>query len=215
MSFDESFLPKAVNEYLERQIAHPFPVMDRVERETHAEGLPALGRQSGALLRMLAASLDARRVLEVGTNVGYSGLWLCAGLAKDGVFEGIEIDPALARRAEASLREAVGPRARVHVAAALDVLPGLPAQQYDLVFLDAVKAEYPAYLDHALRLLRPGGIVAADNMFWIGAVWDEQRQDPDTRGVREYTRRVFSERGLASTIVPVEDGMAVSVLRTA
>lgn len=212
MSFDESLLPPDAHAYLARTLTAPFPVMERVEREVEAEGQPAVGRQAGGLLRALALSLRARRVLEVGTNLGYSGLWLCAGLAPDGRFEGIELDPAYAARARASLREAVGERATVHEGAALDVLPRLPERAYDLVFLDAVKAEYPRYLDHALRLLRPGGVVAADNMFWSGRAWDGAAQDDDTRGVREYTRRVFADPRLASTIVPVEDGVAVSVL---
>lgn len=214
MSFDESLLPPAAAAYLERTIAPPYAQMERVEREVRAEGQPAVGRQTGSLLRALALARGATRVLEVGTNLGYSGLWLCAGLAPGGAFEGIEIDARLAARAEATLREATaaGLRATVHVGAALDVLPRLPAASYDLVFLDAVKAEYPRYLDHALRLLRPRGIVAADNMFWSGRAWDERAQDADTRGVREYTRRVFAEPRLASTIVPVEDGLAVSIL---
>lgn len=213
MSFDESLLPKAANEYLQRRITHPWPAMDRVERETHAEHQPALGRQSGSLLRALALSLGAKRVLEVGTNLGYSGLWLCAGLAPEGTFEGIEIDPKLAARAESNLREAVGPRAKVHVGAALEVLPRLLDAAYDLVFLDAVKSEYVAYLDHAMRLLRPGGIVAADNMFWQGTIWDERRQDKDAQGIRAYTRRIFDDPRLTSTIVPVEDGLAISCVQ--
>jgi len=212
MSFDESLLPPAAAAYLERHLAPPFPIAERVEREVRAEGQPAVGRQTGSLLRALALARGAERVLEVGTNLGYSALWLCAGLGPKGAFEGIEIDPGLAQRAGATLHEAVGARATVHQGAALDVLPRLPAASYDLVFLDAVKAEYPRYLDHALRLLRPGGIVAADNMFWSGAAWDEARRDPDTLGVREYTRRIFADAKLASTIVPVEDGLGVSVL---
>lgn len=212
MSHDESFLPPDASAYLARTLTEPFPAMARVEREVVAEGQPAVGRQAGGLLRALVLARRAERVLEVGTNLGYSGLWLCAGLAPGGRFEGIELDDALARRAEANLREAIGARATVHRGAALDVLPRLPDRAFDVVFLDAVKAEYPRYLDHALRLLKPGGVVAADNMFWNGKAWDDRAQDDDTRGVREYTRRVFHDARLASTIVPVEDGLGVSVV---
>jgi len=213
MSFDESLLPPEAAAYIERHVAPPFPIIERLEREIRAEGQPAVGRQTGGTLRAIALAHRAERILEVGTNVGYSALWLCAGLAPKGAFEGIELDQALAQRAGANLHEAVGKRAQVHQGAALDVLPRLPAGQYDLIFLDAVKSEYPKYLDHALRLLRPGGLVIADNMFWSGAAWDDTKQDPDTRGVREYTRRIFAEPRLVSTIVPVEDGLAVSVLK--
>lgn len=212
MSFDESLLPPEASAYLSRQIAAPFPVIERIEREIRSEGQPAVGRQTGSLLRALALSRRAGRILEVGTNVGYSALWLAAGLAPQGTLEGIELDPLLAQRAGANLHEAVGKRASVHQGAALDILSRLAGGTYDLVFLDCVKAEYPAYLDHALRLAKPGAVIAADNMFWSGKAWDPKADDADTRGVREYTRRIFSERRLTSTIVPVEDGLAVSVV---
>ena len=212
MSFDESLLPPEAAVYIERHVAPPFPVLERLEREIRSEGQPAIGRQTGSMLRALALSRRAERILEIGTNVGYSGLWLAAGLAPGGTFEGIELDPALAQRAGANLHEAIGKRASVHQGAALDVLPRLASGTYDLVFLDAVKSEYPKYLDHALRLARPGAIVAADNMFWSGKAWDEKADDADTRGVREYTRRIFADPRLVSTIVPVEDGLAVSVV---
>lgn len=213
MSFDESLLPPEAAEYVERHVVPPFPILERLEREVRAEGQPAIGRQTGGTLRALALARGAQRILEIGTNVGYSALWLCAGLSRQGTFEGIELDPALAQRAGANLHEAVGKRAQVHQGAALDVLPRLPSGQFDVVFLDAVKSEYPKYLDHALRLARPGAIVVADNMFWSGKAWDPAASDPDTRGVREYTRRIFAEPRLVSTIVPVEDGLAVSVLQ--
>lgn len=213
MSFDESLLPPEAAAYIERHVAAPFPVIERLEREIRAEGQPAVGRQTGSVLRALALSRRAQRILEIGTNVGYSGLWLAAGLDPRGTFEGIEIDPALAQRARANLHEGVGKRASVHQGAALDVLPRLAGGTYDLIFLDAVKAEYPSYLDHALRLAKPGAIVAADNMFWSGKAWDAKANDPDTNGVREYTRRIFAQPRLVSTIVPVEDGLAVSILK--
>src|SRR5439155_24394210 len=101
-------------------------------------------------------------------------------------------------------------KVQVHEGAALDVLPRLKGP-YDLAFLDAVKAEYPRYLDHALPTVRVGGIVAADNLFWQGRVWDAKADDADTRGVREYTRRVLEDERLASALVPSEDGLGVSV----
>lgn len=213
MAHDESLLPREAQRYLADLLPVPHPAFLRVEDAVRREGQPAIGRQTGGLLRGLVASLRARRALEVGTNLGYSALWLCDGMEAGGRVEGIEIDPRLAARAQAALDEAYPGRARVRVGAALDVLGGLPAGAYDLVFLDAVKAEYPAYLDHALRLLRPGGIVAADNLLWHGRVWQAEADDEDTRGVREYTRRVFSDARLVSTLVPVEDGLGVSVVR--
>lgn len=213
MSFDQSFLRQDAQDYLARLLpAPPSPVFERIEAEARAESQPAVGRVTGGLLRALVASHGARRVLEIGCNLGYSALWMAHGLPSGGSIDTIEIDARIAERARAHFREAgFGERVRVLVGPAAQVLPTLPAAQYDLVFLDAMKEEYPLYLDHALRLLRPGGLVVADNVLWSGRVWDERAQDADTRGVREYTRRIFADPRLASTVVPAEDGLAVSV----
>lgn len=213
MAHDESLLRRDAQDYLARTLPPPHPVFARIEAEVRREDQPAIGRQAGGLLRALAMARAAgrkARALDVGTNLGYSALWLCDGVGVGGRVEGIELDPTLAARAQGALDEAYPGRARVHVGAALDVMPRLEAASYDVVFLDAVKAEYPGYLDHALRLLQPGGVVAADNLFWHGDVWGA-RDDADTRGVREYTRRIFDDARLVSTIVPVEDGVGVSV----
>lgn len=212
MSFDQEFLPREAHDHLARTITLPSPVLERLEREARDERQPAVGRQTGSLLRTLALSLNSTRIAEVGTNIGYSGVWLCAGLREGGRLDTIESDAEIAARGQRNLDEAAPGRAKVHVGAALDVLPRLAAGTYDLLFLDAAKAEYPLYLEHAARLLRPGGIVAADNLLWSGRVWDESAQDADTRGIREYTRRIFSDARFASTLVPVEDGLGVSVL---
>lgn len=214
MSFDQSFLAPEASRYLEGLLDVPYRVMALIEEEARKENQPAVGRQAGSLLRGLVLAHRSARVLEVGCNLGYSALWMAAGLPPGGRLETIEINDDLASRAESHFRDAgVGDRARVLRGAALDVLPRLEARAYDLVFLDAVKAEYPQYLDHALRLLRPGGLVVADNMFWLGRAWDPEARHEDDAGVREYTRRIFADARLTSTIVPVEDGLAVSVLR--
>lgn len=218
MSFDQSFLAPDAADYLARLLPAPEPraVFERIEAEARAEGQPAIGRQTGSLLRTLVAARSARRVLEVGCNLGYSALWMATGLPADGRLETIEYDAELAQRAAGHFRAAgLAERTEVHVGEALKILPRLPDASYDLMFLDAAKFEYPQYLDHALRLLRPGGLLAADNLLWLGQAWDEKAQDDDTKGVREYTRRVFDDARLVTTLVPVEDGLGLSVLRGA
>jgi predicted O-methyltransferase YrrM len=189
--------------------------MQRIEEAARKEGQPAVGRGTGSILRALVAGAGGGRVLEVGTNLGYSGLWMASALRADGQLDTLELDPGVAKRAREHFAAAgVGARAKVHEGAALELLPKLRGP-FDLVFLDAVKAEYPRYLDHALRLVRPGGVVAADNLFWRGEAWDDKARDEDTEGVREYTRRVFSDPRLVTTIVPSEDGLGVSIVARA
>ncbi|MFA5860204.1 MAG: O-methyltransferase [Candidatus Thermoplasmatota archaeon] len=212
MSHDASFLPEPVRHYVDGLFPVPFKNMDLMEREIAAEGQPAVGRSTGSALRALVAASGGVRVLEVGTNVGYSALWMGAGLPNGGRMDTIELNGDIASRARRNIANAgLATRITVHQGAALDVLPRLQAP-YDFIFLDAAKAEYPAYLQHALRLLRSGGIVAADNAFWLGRAWDASAKDADTEGVREYTRRVTTDPKLVTTLVPSEDGLLVSVV---
>jgi predicted O-methyltransferase YrrM len=214
MSHEQSLLDKHAQKYVEGLFAPPFAVMERMEKEIAKEGQPAVGRATGAVLRSLALASGGSRILEVGTNVGYSALWLASELRVHGHLDTIEIDADIARRARDNFAEAkIGGKITVHEGAALDVLPRLSAP-YDLVFLDAVKAEYPRYLDHALRLLRPGGIVAADNAFWGGKAWAKPKEgDLDSWGVQELTRRITTDPRLAACLVPSEDGLLVAVVR--
>jgi predicted O-methyltransferase YrrM len=213
MSRRQTFLPDEAARYVDGLFPVPFKSMEAMEEEIERAGRPAIGRAMGSVLRALAAAADASRVLEVGTNVGYSALWLAAGLAAGGHVDTIELDGDVAARAKRNFADAgQAARVAVHVGAALDVLPGL-AGPYDVVFLDAVKSEYPRYLDHALRLLRPGGVLAADNVFWSGEVWDRHARDAEVEGLREYTRRVTTDPRLVTTLVPSEDGLMVSVVR--
>lgn len=187
--------------------------MRRVREVSAAEELPFLRPASAQIVSVLARAVGARRVLEIGCCLGYSALWLAEAVGADGQVETIEADEELARRAREHFREAeVAARVRVHVGLALDVLPALEGP-FDLCFLDADKREYVEYLGHALRLVRPGGAVVADNALWGGRVADAAVKDADTVGLREYNRRVGDDPRLATTIVPVGDGVAVSVIR--
>lgn len=214
MSFEISFLREEAAQYVTRHVALPYPVMERMESEIAKEEQPAVGRGAGSLLRTLAAMTQSRRAVEVGTNIGYSALWLLAGMREDGRVDTIEMDAGIARRAADNFAEAgVEGRVRIHQAKATAALPRIDGP-VDIVFLDAAKAEYPQYLDHAHRLLRSGGVVAADNAFWLGRAWDDEFQDADTLGVRELARRAFTgEHWAAATLVPVEDGVLVAVKR--
>lgn len=210
---DDDYLQPDASRYLASIRPALSPVMLRVEEEARREGQPAVIPETGNLLRALTAASGGRRVLEVGTNLGYGALWMAGALAPDGRLDTIELDPRLAQRARANFREAgLAERIQVLEGAALDVLPRMPSGEYDLVFLDCVKAEYPAYLGHARRLLRVGGILAADNLLWHGRVWDPAHRDADTEGVRAYTTAVRSDARFATSVIAVGDGLGVSVL---
>lgn len=190
-------------------------VLARARHRSTEVTAPPIGPAGGAALQFLAAAVDARAVVELGTGCGVSGIWLLRGMAKDGVLTSIDAEPEHHRLARRSFTEAGFPPGRVRLinGRALDVLPRLTDGGYDLVFCDAAKSEYPDYLAEALRLLRPGGVVAFDNALWGGRAADPSYDDPDTRGVREVARLVREDEMLAPALLPVGDGLLVAATR--
>lgn len=169
----------------------------------------------GALLTFLAAAIKARSVVEIGTGAGVSGLYLLRGMATDGVLTSIDLEAEHQRLAKEAFTEAgiAAGRARLITGRALDVLPRLTDGAYDLVFGDAAKGEYGDYLGEALRLLRPGGIVAFDNALWHGRVPDASARDAETVAVRELLRAVHDDDRLVPVLVGAGDGLLAAVVR--
>ena len=178
--------------------------------------IPAVQPDTGATLRFFARLLQARHVVEVGSGGGYSGLWLLAGMAPRGVLTTIELDAgnqALAQRAYTD--GAAGDRVRSMRGPALEVLPRLADGNYDLVFLDADKTEYPAYLEHGKRLLRPAGVLLADNVIWSGRVADVTVTDSRTQALRRFLQLVDEDPELLSVTLPVGDGLLAAIYEPA
>jgi predicted O-methyltransferase YrrM len=169
----------------------------------------------GAVLRFLAASITARAVVEIGTGAGISGIYLVRGMAADGILTSIDVEAEHQRVAKESYAAAnIAPaRTRLITGRALDVLPRLTDGGYDLVFADAAKGEYGDYLTAALRLLRPGGILAFDNALWHGRVPDNSARDPETVAVRELLKSVREDDRLVPLLLPSGDGLLAAVVR--
>ncbi|TQK70213.1 MULTISPECIES: O-methyltransferase [unclassified Nocardioides] len=181
---------------------------------TRAEevGVTPIGSGTGATLRFLAAALEARAVVEIGTGTGVSGVWLLRGMRPDGVLTTVDVEAEHQRLAKESFKEAgVAPqRVRTIAGSALDVLPRLTDGHYDIVFADGDKREYGAYLSEALRLLRPGGVVAFDNALWHDRVADPAQRDDETVAIRELVQQVAATDGLVPALLPVGDGLLVA-----
>jgi len=169
----------------------------------------------GAVLRFLAASINARAAVEIGTGAGVSGIYLVRGMAPDGVLTSIDVEAEHQRVAKESYAAAgIAPaRTRLITGRALDVLPRLTDGGYDLVFGDAAKGEYGDYLTEAMRLLRPGGILAFDNALWHGRVPDSSARDPETVAVRELLKSVRDDDRLIPVLLPSGDGLLAAVVR--
>jgi predicted O-methyltransferase YrrM len=170
---------------------------------------------TGAALRVLAAATQARAVVEVGTGAGVGSLCLLRGMPSDGVLTTIDVEVEHQRAAKAAYaEEGVRPaRTRTIAGRALDVLPRLTDAAYDLVFVDADIESYPAYVEQAVRLLRPGGVLAVDGALWHDRVPDPARRDEATTIVRETGRLVRDDERLMPALLPVGDGLLVAVRR--
>jgi len=187
-------------------------VLARARERAGEVGVVAISPGGGAALRFLASVLDARAVAEIGTGTGVSGLWLLRGMRSDGVLTTVDIETEHQRLARETFNDAGIPtqRARTIAGAALDVLPRLTDGHYDIVFVDGDKAEYSACLREAVRLLRPGGVVAFDNALWHDRVADPAVRDRDTMAIREVIREVGDDDGLVPVLLPVGDGLLLA-----
>ena len=176
-------------------------------------GATPIGPGTGATLRLLAATGAARSVIEIGTGCGSSGLWLLSGMPADGVLTTIDIEAEHSRAAKAAFAEAgiAHQRTRVITGAAGAVLPRMTDGAYDLVFIDADKGNYPAYVAHAIRLLRPGGLLALDNRLWGDKVADPAVRDETTTTLRELGKSLRDDERLLPALLPVGDGLLVAV----
>lgn len=176
-------------------------------------GLGCVDPLTGAALRFLAASVSARSAVEIGTGAGVSTLWLLKGLAPDGVLTTIDRDTEHQRLAKAALADAAVPSGRVRLIAgdALTVLPKLSDAAYDLVLCDAARADAADYVVAALRLLRPGGVVAVVGALAGGKVASSSARDADTVAARELLKAVHDDPRLVPAVVPVGAGLLVAV----
>jgi len=176
-------------------------------------GAIPVSAQSGAVLRFLAAAIGARAVVEIGTGYGTSGIWLLRGMRAGSVLTSVDLEPEHHRMAKAVFTAAGFPssRYRLITGRALEVLPRLADGAYDLVFCDADKREYPEYLTSALRLLRPGGIVAFDNALWADQSRGVAHHDHDTEPMSELREQVASATDLVPVLLPIGCGLLAAV----
>ena len=179
-------------------------------RTNHARMLS--GPVQGRFLKMIVEMCGARRVLELGSFTGYSGICLASGLPEDGHLDTLEIndeleDLILEGFSRAGLRE----RISLHIGDCLDTLKRFREEgrePYDLVFIDANKRDYPEYYELVFDLVRPGGWILADNVLWDGKVaLDPLPQDRQTLGIDSFNRRVASDPRVESVIIPIRDGL--------
>jgi predicted O-methyltransferase YrrM len=223
---DNSRTARDVDDYLSSTLGLHDDEVIAALRASEDGGLPSIAVSAplGKLLNVLATSLGARRILEVGTLGGYSAIWLARALPPDGRLVTLEIDEHHAQVARQNLERAgVASVAEVVVGPASDSLASMAAEgvePFDLVFIDADKEGYPAYLEGALRLSRPGTLIVADNVVRGGQIADPNNTDSRVKGVREYIEMLAADRRVSATVVQTVgakgyDGLAFAVVLAA
>ena len=211
-------VPEPVERYLSELNQASDAVLREIAREGDTGDLPLVDAEVGALLRVLATSIGAARILEIGTCIGYSGIWLAGALPSHGMLITMEKDAERAAKAKANFaRAGLSDRVSIMVGdAQLKLLK--VAGPFDLIFQDGHKPLYNVLLEPLVTLLRPGGLLVTDNVLWDGEVVPgfiatPRRREEDTIAIAEYNRRISAHPQLLTSIVPLRDGVAISVKR--
>ena len=199
--------------YVTELFAAEDPILSKIRARHAAEDLPPINvsPEEGKLLYVLLLAIQAKRVLEIGSLGGYSGVWLARALPPGGELTTIEKDPQhakIAREAFATAR--LHGRVQLIEGSALDVLPTLHPG-FDAVFIDADKEPLPTYFDWGMKLLRRGGLLLCDNAFFHGAALDPNDRSANALGVRAFNELAAHDARLVATIIPVRDGLVIGV----
>ncbi|HEX2832737.1 MAG TPA: O-methyltransferase [Thermoanaerobaculia bacterium] len=207
----DAILRRNQAEYLDSMLPARDALLERMEKFADENDHPIADPEVAQLIRALVRMKRPRRVLEVGTNIGYSVIVIGRECDADAVVETIEIDHNTLATAKSFVGEAeLHCRVVFHEGAALEVLPRLTGP-FDFVFIDCVKTEYEQYLDALLPKLERGAVIVCDNLLWKGKVAAGDH-DASTDALREFNRRIATDERLVTNILPVGDGTGISVV---
>jgi predicted O-methyltransferase YrrM len=214
-----AIVPEPIEQYLAGLNRLADSVLEDVAQAGRQTNLPLIDAEVGALLRVLATAVQATRILEIGTAIGYSGIWLAGALPPAGMLITMEAKADRARQARDNFaRAGLSDRVSVMVGDS-SLLLAKVSGPFDLIFQDGDKLLYSPMLDALVDLLRPGGLLITDNVLWSGEVVPGFVQAPhqdaeETRAIADYNSRLSAHPGLLTAIVPLRDGVSISVKRS-
>jgi predicted O-methyltransferase YrrM len=210
-------LTDRLHDYLVDVSVREPPLLRELREETAAlpMAMMQISAEQGQFMRLLVELIGARRAVEVGTFTGYSALCVAEAMGPQGRLVCCDVSPdhtAVARRywARAGLTERIDLRLGPAVATLDQLLAEGAAGTIDFVFIDANKPDYDAYFERALRLLRPGGLIAIDNVLWGGTVADPTADDEDTNAIRALNRKLATDERVSLSLVPIGDGLTLA-----
>jgi predicted O-methyltransferase YrrM len=202
-------------EYLDRLLPASTGLVAEMEKYAAEHRVPIADREVALFLEITARAIRARRILEIGMAISYSVVHLARGMPEDGLIVTIDPSEEMIARSEDYLRRAgLRERVRIERGRALEVMPRLTDETFDMVFIDALKEEYGQYLDLALPILREDGVVIVDNLLWGGQVAGEIRspdQRASTEALREFNQKFVRHPQLRAEVLSIGDGLGYGV----
>lgn len=220
MSTKSFFLDDRLYDYLLSVSLRDDPVAARLREETSrlAQSNMQIAPEQAQFLALLARLIGARRTLDIGVFTGYSALAVARTLPGDGQVVALDVSREWTDIARRYWREAgVDDRIDLRIAPADQSLDALIADgargTFDFAFIDADKENYAAYYERSLELLRPGGVIAVDNVLWSGSVADPSNREPDTEAIRDFNRKLHHDDRIELSMVPIADGLTLAVKR--
>jgi caffeoyl-CoA O-methyltransferase len=203
-----------VNPQIEEYLKSLAPTDDIILKEMEELGkernFPIVGPLVGKLLHQLALTIGAERIFEMGSGFGYSAYWFAKAVHDSGTVFFTEFSKDNAHLALNFFKRAeVDDRIKIHVGDSLSILDSIPGH-FDIIFNDIDKEHYPLVVEKASNRLRKGGLLIADNILWFGRVLRDG-DSSSTKGVKEFTRLLLSEKGFLTTIIPIRDGISISL----
>jgi len=200
-----------VDDYLYSMLPKRDAVLAEMEQYATEHDIPIVGPAVANVLQQLALMINARSVFELGSAIGYSTIWWAQAVGEKGRVIYTDGDSKNAERARSYFsRAGVSDRIKLHVGDALEVLSE-QKEEFDMIFNDVDKDDYPRVLRMVAPRLRKGGLFVTDNVLWSGRVADKSATDPRTKAILEFNRKLYDAKEFFTTILPIRDGLAVAL----
>ncbi|MBC7475916.1 MAG: O-methyltransferase [Candidatus Sericytochromatia bacterium] len=212
---DSKMASPEVLEYILNLLPVSSKTFSDIELQAVKEHRPVISKDSGVFLSLLVKLMNAKYILEIGCNIGYSASWFLSSLPSNGHLDTLELNQDIADEAQKHFDNSdMTDKVTIHVGSALETIPNLN-KEYDILFIDAAKKQYTNYLDISLPKLRRGGLILVDNVLWSGKVANQKvdKSDKITISLQAFNQYFMNHQGIQATILTIGDGIGFGIKR--